>query len=690
MASISSRLTEPSPYRRLWPLGLLVGVQVALFALFARQPEASGFLSPTRFSAFVALGVLSCGVAPAILRPGFETMLAGCLASLMAGILVTPISLGQLSEQLAPGPLLVSLPPYLVLRLGYGLSMPPLAFHLLTRFPQRYAIRTRVIFSLYLATAAAAAFLLAASAPDWRQAGTVWVMAWSFGLLGAALALLLKTSRSPDPGNRRAAQQARLLFFSLLLAVLPALLRPLGLLAGTELIPYNLFLAFQLTLPLCLAYTVLRTDLFNIDAALRRTVVYGGLSLLVLVFYFGLTALVAGYVARYWPWFSGAAAVISLLAAAVLFDPARRRLQHWIDRALYPDLLRFRTEVQRAQDSLSRVVSRGEVLRLVQEDLPPRLGAAWAYLTLSPEPDVPDPAQADPAWNSQLMVGGRALGRYWLGPRKAGPSYDHDEQAMLSALVRQAALALAYADTIDQLQRLNRELEARVETRTAQVLAQQRALAGYEERQRLARDLHDSVSQSLFSMNLSARALRKLVRRDPPSAETGLQELEAAAQQALAEMRTLLAQLRTPIAEGVAQPSPIDLVSLLQQHLAEAGQLPEQALPVSLHAPPQLPLPAPLANDLLLLVKEALHNVRKHAGASRAVLAVQVKDDRLVIQVIDDGLGFDPLQVPPDRYGLRGMKERLQAYQGEVLIDAQPGRGTVIQVTLPLPAALQN
>jgi len=234
------------------------------------------------------------------------------------------------------------------------------------------------------------------------------------------------------------------------------------------------------------------------------------------------------------------------------------------------------------------------------------------------------------------------------------------------------------------------------------VLDQQRALAVFEERQRLARDLHDSVTQSLFSINLSARALRSLVRRDPPSAIDGLAELEAAAKQALSEMRSLLAQLRASVQEPEHQaeqprPSPpdsldpvasLDLVTLLDQLCARLQQAAvsereDSPFNVWVKAPDSVSLPAPLAGELIQILREALHNVLKHSGVRRAECAVICQDGWLQITVSDQGVGFDPQQISPGAFGLRGIHERLAALDGSLEVHSAPGKGTVLDIIVP-------
>jgi signal transduction histidine kinase len=685
---------------QLWPVFLLLLGEALALGGFAANPGMRPPILATPFSALVAALILFCGLLPALLRPSLETLLAGCLATVMAGILITPIEVEALPAELFHAPLAQVVPAYLVLRLVNGTCLGPLLFHLLGRFPRRSLLSTLVMAGVYAASLGLLLVFLLVNVKAIRLTAFVGIVVVVLGLVVAAVMLLFRSSQDISPKNFRAAQQARLLFISLLLAEMPALLRPLGLFFRVEFIPYNLFLAAQILVPLGIAYAVLRHDLFDIDRALRRGLAYATLSILLLAVYFGLTVALTALLTSTWPELRGLVTLISLFAAALAFEPLRQRVQYGIDRALYPDRLNFQHAIAAAQQALERVVDRQEVVRLLTEDLPPRLGADWASLSLPPAPETPGRTDGTPAWNAQLMVAGKSLGRYWLGSRRVGPSYDRDEQAQLQSLAGQAALALAYADTIEALSELNRELEGRVAERTAQVLDQQRSLAALEERQCLARDLHDSITQALFSINLSARALRGLVRRDLPAAVAGLGELEESAQQALAEMRALLAQLRSTQPPGIGaalQPSQAeeppqateDLILSLTHHCEglrrEAGSdgLPP-LLDVRLEAPQTLFLPAFLARHAFNVIKEALHNVVKHSGAAQAVCRVECDDQWLKLAVIDQGGGFDPQTIPVTSFGLRGMQERLQVIGGRLEIYSSPASGTSVQARIPI------
>lgn len=141
--------------------------------------------------------------------------------------------------------------------------------------------------------------------------------------------------------------------FSMILAEIPLWLRPLTLALGLDIFPYNLLLLFQLFVPIGIAYAVLRHDLFGIDRILRRTLVYGAVSLLLLTLYLFLTSSITSL-------FENSltsrplAPLISLFVAALLFEPMRKLIQAWLDKLLYPDKLKFQSAIQSMQYLLGR------------------------------------------------------------------------------------------------------------------------------------------------------------------------------------------------------------------------------------------------------------------------------------------------------------------------------------------------
>ncbi|MBP7689792.1 MAG: histidine kinase dimerization/phosphoacceptor domain-containing protein, partial [Thermoflexales bacterium] len=544
------------PASRRWlvlPGGILLA-EIGLMLLAAQTDHTS--LTP--LSVIVAGGVLVAGWLPVILRPGLDTGLAAAFVTVLAGVLYgLPPDAQQIAQALPHGSM-SGLPAFWLVRLLNGGLLIPLGVHLTAYFPRRNALSARTLFLIYLATIGL--LMVVMLVPFGSGLRWPWgaFLAWQLSLLAFALLQLVRTIRRSALDLPRAAAQARILLFVIVLSQTPFVIRLIGLPFELTLVPYDVVLVAEMILPLGIAYAILRHDLFGIDAAVRRALAYGTLSLSVLAIYLGFTVALTAILMRSVPQFQGLATLIGLIAAAAAFEPLRRRAGRVIDRWLYPERLNFQAALSAARTQLDRVIARDALMSVLTQQVPQQIDAQWAALSLAPAPDVPP--HADPAWNGELIVGGRSLGRYWLGPRRSGLEYASDEQAQLRALTQAAALVLAYTTALTELTTLNQELETRVALRTAQMLEQQRTLVTLEERQHLARELHDSVTQTLFSINLSARAIRGLLRRDVDTATRELSQLESDAQQALTEMRALLSQLRNPIA------SQRDLVKLLIEH----------------------------------------------------------------------------------------------------------------------------
>ncbi len=630
----------------------------------------------TPLSSIIAALMLLTGLLPILLRPQAEHTLIACFATIFAFFLAIPFELSDLPT-LRPGlSTYTFLPPFLLLRLVNAAILLPMTVHVSARFPRPTRMSNRIILGGYLLSATLLIFLLA-SASAWTRILSIGLLfAWFTFVMGLFLWNLLTIARDTSPENSRFAQQARVVMFSILIAEVPLWLRPLTLALGVDLIPYNLLLFFQIFVPLGLAYAVLRHDLFGIDRFLRRTLAYGSVSLALLTLYLALTtALTELFVDASRP----LAPVISLLVAAILFEPTRRFIQNWLDKLLYPDRLKFLSAVQSMQASLARANRREEIIRLLTEVFPAQIGAEWAALILFPEPDVP-PAHLVPAWSTRLMAGSVSFGGYWLGARRAGPVYDADESNRLHALASQAALALAYANAYESLYQLNQNLEARVKEQTAQALESQQEVATYQERQRIARDLHDSVTQSLFGLHLMARGLKASA---PDSFKGQLAELESLASDILREMRLLLDQLRNASAEET-----VDLTEAIQSQCEASARKtgPEGGplLVIETEMPSGLVLPSSIAEAALWVIREALQNILKHSGSRTARIEV-TRDALLRVKIEDAGAGFDVSATPVGHYGLRGMRERVLALGGEFKVDSEIGRGTILSFSLPLP-----
>jgi PAS domain S-box-containing protein len=249
-----------------------------------------------------------------------------------------------------------------------------------------------------------------------------------------------------------------------------------------------------------------------------------------------------------------------------------------------------------------------------------------------------------------------AIALYYPEPRE----FSKEEIALAVALSDQAALAIE-----------NSRLRIRAE----------RAAAAAE-RNRLARDLHDAVTQTLFSTSLIAEALPQMWERYPDEGRRRLEELRQLTRGALAEMRTMLLELRP------AALAEVGLVELLRQ-LAEAitGRA---RVPVALSVEGQCCLPPDVQIACYRITQEALNNVVRHANASRATICLECLADRVELCISDNGCGFDPAPVAPDHLGLGIMCERAETVGATMRIDSQPGQGTQVAITWPQAAVLNK
>lgn len=229
----------------------------------------------------------------------------------------------------------------------------------------------------------------------------------------------------------------------------------------------------------------------------------------------------------------------------------------------------------------------------------------------------------------------------------------------------------AYGYTLRQAEtarKHNEQLLAELQVAQAQL----QTLAVAEERNRLARDLHDSTKQQAFALSAQLGAARSLIGRDPQTAEHHLQQAEQLADNLREELAALILDLRPPaLAE---QP----FSTALRQYVNEWSQ--SHAITTQVGIIDERPLPAEIEGALFRIVQEALANIGRHSQAQIVDLRLVYTPDQLTLNVQDDGQGFDPQQAQWG-VGLHSMRERAQALpQGQWLLDTAPGRGTRMTV----------
>ena len=223
--------------------------------------------------------------------------------------------------------------------------------------------------------------------------------------------------------------------------------------------------------------------------------------------------------------------------------------------------------------------------------------------------------------------------------------------------------------------------EAAVAIENAQLYEQAQQLAVVKERQRLARELHDSVTQTLYSVTLYAQAADMAVSAGKQDeAIENLEEVRNMAREAMTDMRLLIFDLHPPRLEEEG------LLAALQGRLASVET--RTGLHTELHVEAERRLPRSVEEELYWIAQEALNNVVKHAQAKEVTVRLQFDDESVCLEVQDDGTGFDPAKARQSGgMGLRGMGERAQRINGNLEIEGVPGHGTTLKVRTEIPLA---
>jgi signal transduction histidine kinase len=286
----------------------------------------------------------------------------------------------------------------------------------------------------------------------------------------------------------------------------------------------------------------------------------------------------------------------------------------------------------------------------VMQRFEPRPGGLFiaAFTPLTAIPLIYSTGPLDAFAFTLLYIAADALfGYFSLAARRASQANERN-QAMQAELQEANQRLLAYTDQVKQLARAR-------------------------ERNRLARELHDSVTQTVFSMTLTAQSARLLLDRDPARVGAQLDHLNALAKSALSEMQTLISELRP---ENLVQAG---LAATLRRHLTERA-FPE-GLTVSLEVEGDGEALSPKEEQALFrIAQEALNNVVKHAGASQACVHLHLSQPPW-IEIADNGRGFagDP-RAEPGGVGLSSMRERAQEAGWELKILTAPGAGVRVRV----------
>jgi signal transduction histidine kinase len=468
----------------------------------------------------------------------------------------------------------------------------------------------------------------------------------------AAIALLFMRYHSTSTRERK---QIRWVLFAgvvvILVGVVPSILADLGVIpppedsstAQTALAPLSIVL-----LPASIVVAVMEPPWIDVDIVIRRSVVYGALSLFILVLYIGVAASI-GVAAGARLGLDVEVAVVLTVVIAILFQPARRRLQALADRWVfgarptkYEAITDFGVTIEQATEP-------SELLPRLVETIKRALRLTWVTVSLDDGTRAESGAvTGESVLRVPLGTGDEQVGEIVCGPKTEGRLRDEDFQ-LVRTLAGQLALAVR-----------NARLAGRIVN------------AAESERRRIERNIHDGAQQELVAL------VAKLAMARSTAAQGGLgpdviDDMRLEAQQILSELREL--------AQGI-HPSVLSDGGILEAVEDRCARLP---LDVTLETSEGLRarrFDDNIEGAAYFFVTEALANVLKHADATRTTISLRCEAGRLVLGVADDGRGFDPDTVSDG--GLAGLRDRIRALGGTVTVASAPGSGTRITASLPV------
>jgi signal transduction histidine kinase len=412
-------------------------------------------------------------------------------------------------------------------------------------------------------------------------------------------------------------------------------------------------------LPAATAIAILRYRLYEIDVIINRTLVYGVLTIVVVGFYVGVVGVLGVLLQQ------RASLLISLLATGVIalaFAPLRARVQVAVNRLLFgarPDPYEILVGLGR---QLEATTADTPLLEAVAGTVARALRLPYVAIRVSSEGHEVIHAEHGSMVGEPIVIPlvyhGESTGELVLSLGPHGANLSPDEKRLLADLTRQAAAAVHSVVVATQLQRSRERLVSAVE----------------DERRRLRRDLHDGLGPALAAQTLKAGSARALFTRDPERAQALLEELEADAQTAMADVRRLVYNLRPPALDELG------LAGAIRQTAAtHAG-----GMRMTVEMPDVLPpLPAAVELAAYRITQEALANVTRHSRAGRCRLRLTVDKD-LELEVIDNGIGLATAR--PPGVGMSSIRERAAELGGTSSIGPGRSSGTRVFVQLPILA----
>ncbi|WP_052703098.1 GAF domain-containing sensor histidine kinase [Paenibacillus beijingensis] len=440
-----------------------------------------------------------------------------------------------------------------------------------------------------------------------------------------------------------------------------------------------------LAIPVTLTLAVLRQRLWDINPLVNRTVLYGALTVCVVLLY-TLVVFYLGSLFATWSHF-----IVSLIATgivAAVFAPIKEWLQRQVNRMLkgrhddpYAVLLELGRQLMKpiAPDAMLTAIARQvrDALRLPYAGIAIGIEGQETMIAEAGERRDGLESRAFP-----IIYNGKTLGTLYAACRSAGETFSAEDSIFLEVMLRHAGPLVNNADMLQSMRRLAEDVQ---ESREKLVLARE------EERRRIRNNLHDDLAPRLAALALNAATARKYVEKDPAEAVAMLDDLRQVIRTTVEDIRLLVNDLRPPALDqlglvGAIRTRMDEMAKPTRLISSEDGGKP---LRFELEFPPMLPaLRAGVEVAAYRIVTESMVNVVKHAEATVCKVRLSITDaDRLFIEVVDDGIGTAKSQTGftlSGGIGLLSMRERAAEIGGECGIERPAAGGTRIWAVLPL------
>ena len=437
---------------------------------------------------------------------------------------------------------------------------------------------------------------------------------------------------------------------------------------GQPAIRYDVQTVVFLAVPVALGAAVLRYGIFDLQILLRRSLVYGALTVLLIVIPAAIGLALATRFGE------GLAPTLNIilgtgLVVALFFQTLRGRLKRRLSRLIFGDRDDPYEVVSQLGGRLQSNMPAEILLESITETVAHALRLPYVAVEIvGPDGFTDSQSYGQPQADSQavsLTNHGQEVGRLILGSGARSEPFGPADQKLLELLAQQVGVA---AENVLLAGRLQRSLERAISTRE-------------EERRRLRRDIHDGLGPMLAASRMRLEVAHQLITTDPDAAARILSDLVSAQQMVIDDVRRLVDDLRPPVLDQLGLvPSIRELADALSVHEPDG-----EGLQITVLASPDLePLPAAVEVATYRIALEAMTNVARHAEAHRCHVLL-TRDEEVAIEVTDDGRGLPPTYRAG--VGLNSMRERASEMGGVCTITRGGEAGTVVRARLPIHPA---